>query len=249
MITLMWMVEQLKPHLTFDINVAQLATEDRFLLMRPVVDELINKNTKNHWLIKKINENIANPATITPDLWHDDKVTLKRVLAADALTGWATGPIIDSFTEKYKATGSQHRTPGEYKSSKLQDGTAVKLGKTNEFIHPSVQYRRERFNGDYEPVALKDFKRTKKTTTRKKDDGSVEEVVSYVWKKNGIEVPEYKIGGMSSVERACVASVSSRTWLGRLDKECGVDSWEARNLDAKPETASQNKGFVPPTAA
>lgn len=244
MITLMWMIEQLKPHLSFEINATNLAITDRFLLMRPVVEGLIKTNKKDHWLIKKINALMAKDKT--PDLWNDGGLTKTKILAADALMGWASGPIIDSFEGNMTKAGSQYRTPGEYKASKDQSGKPVKLGRTHEAIHPTVAYRMQHLGADgYDPVPLKGFKRQKKRTTQKQADGRVEEVISYEWVKGDVRVPEYKIGGMLSHERTCPVSDSARAWLGRLDKECGVDSWEARQLDAPPQPAPENHGFQP----
>ncbi|KAK3316645.1 hypothetical protein B0H66DRAFT_300337 [Apodospora peruviana] len=236
MITLTWMVEQLKEHLSFEINVTELAAVDRFLLLRPAVDELLTAKKKDHWLVKRINDLMAKDTK--PDPWNDGNVTRARVFAAEALhSQWATGPIIDSFEGQMTKAGSKDRTPGEYKE--------VKLGRTNEQIHPTVQYRKDHLTGSpdgpYNPVPLRSF-------TRKKTEPASDGTVSYEWVKGGVRIPEYKIGGMNSAERACITgSKAARAWLGSLDKECGVDSWEARALDVDSELtqAPQNHGFQP----
>ena len=234
MITLAWMIEQMKPHLSFTMSVAPLMVQDRFLLMRPAVDDLIEKKRKDHWLIKKIDGLLAKEPKQDP--WSDGNKTRIKVLAADALKSWATGPIIDSYEGDMKKAGSQDRKPGEYKETKLQSGKTVKLGKTNEQIHPSVQYRKVQLGPDYDPVPLRTFKRQ-----LRKDDG---QRVSYEWVKGDVRIPEYKLGGMTSIERSCVVSQTARAFLGRLDKEFGVDSWEARDIDAPPQpVVHENRGF------
>jgi len=245
LITLHWMISMLSPHLSFLPSAPALANNDRFLQMRPAVDDLIRTGNTSHWLMKKIHANIANTASNTPDLWSDDGLTLKRVLAADALVGWATGPIIDSFTGTMTLGGSRYRTPGGYKESKLQSGKTVKLGKTNEFIHPTVQYRIDHLGrGGYNPTALWGFERKKDYVELKDGSGKV---AGYVWeKKDGTKVPEWRIREDDAMERACVASRSSRVWMGKLDKELGVRSAEALALDVKPNVGFQNNGFKPP---
>ena len=238
MITLAWMVEQMKIHLAFTISVDPLMSQDRFILMRGAVDELIAQKKKDHWLIKKIDGLLAKEPKADP--WNDGNKTRTKVLAADALRGWGTGPIIDSFQGEMKKAGSQYRTPGEYKEAKLQSGKVVKLGKTNEYIHPTVQYRKAQLGSEYDPVPLKSFKRQ-----LRKENGKV---VGYEWVKNDVRIPEYQIGGMTSIERSCVVSQAARAFMGRIDKDLGIDSWEARTLDAPPQPAvPENQGFQPNT--
>lgn len=232
MITLHWMVEQLQRHLSFEINFAQLSNMDRFLLMRPVVDDLISTKNKNHWLMKKINKLIADDPKNDP--WNDSNKTRSRIFAADALRGWATGPIIDSFEGQMKAAGSLDRTPGAYTS---QPGTTKRLGPTNEQIHPCVQYRIKSPASDYKPVALSGYSRQPKKDANKK-------VTGYEWVKGDIRIPEYQIK-QDGVERYCVVSAAAKEYLGHLDKDCGVDSWEAKALDAPAQPAPQNTGFQP----
>ncbi|KAK1758786.1 hypothetical protein QBC47DRAFT_449552 [Echria macrotheca] len=229
MITLHWMMARLEPYLQFVPLAPKVATEDRFLQMRPVVDELIASDNKSHWLMRKIQANIDDKTIPTPDLWkgeEDSQVTLKRVLAIDALTGWATGPIIDSYTGKMTLAGDKHRTPGEYKESQLQDGKVVSLGPTNEYVHPSVRYRLEHLKQEnYNPVALWGFTPRKVTVTEKQSDGTLKEEQTYEWvKKDGTSIPEWKISARNWIERSCVASRSSRTWLDALDKELQIFS-------------------------
>ncbi|KAK4197955.1 hypothetical protein QBC40DRAFT_308631 [Triangularia verruculosa] len=232
MITLMWMIEQLTPHLHFDTSAFDMLT-DRFMVIRPAVDDLIKCDRQDHWLIKKINALKAKDTN--GDAWKaiDDGLTWARNLAAEALMGWATGPIIDTYEGGWikKATGSKYRTPGEYKESQA--------GKTNEEIHPTVKYRMDRLSTEgegYDPVSLRGFKRQKTVVSQRQADGSVKEVVGYEWVKNNVRIPEYKIAGpfdmdRANFERACVVTESASEWLGKLDKELGVDSWEARGLD------------------
>ncbi|KAK4644008.1 hypothetical protein QC761_300930 [Podospora bellae-mahoneyi] len=229
MITLMWMVEQLTPHLHFDNNAFEMLT-DRFMVIQPIIDDLITSKKQDHWLIKKIN---ALKARDNAKNGIDSGLTWARNLAAEALMGWATGPIVDTFEGGWikKATGSKYRTPGEYKESQK--------GRTNEEIHPTVRYRMDRLSAEgvgYDPVPLKDFTRQKTVVSQTQADGSIKEVVGYEWVKNNVRIPEYKIAGPfdkegANFERACVVTESASEWLGKLDKELGIDSWEARGLD------------------
>lgn len=222
------MVEQLTPHLSFEINITNLSQADRFLLMRPVVEDLIKSKNKTHWLMKKINADLAKDSKADP--WNDGNKTRSRNLAASALKGWATAPIIDSFEGEMAKAGSHYRTPGEYTETKLQSGKTVKLGKTNEQIHPTVKYRMEQLGSEYNPIPLKSFVRQKKT------GGGFE------WVKGGVRIPEYKIGGYQSLERYCLADQSARDFLGRVDEVNGIQSFEASGLHETP-AKPENHGF------
>jgi len=249
MITLTWMIEQLEPHLGFETSTAPMLMQDRYALVSPALDELLNcPNPKTHasnWLVKKV-KSMKNSDDTPPDVWNDNGATWSRNIAADALMGWASGPIVDSYVGNMTKAGSQYRTPGEYRANK---------GRTNEYIHPTVAYRMDRLADEdkYEPVALKGFERKKVTTEEKQADGSVKEVVSYEWvkAKGNVRIPEYKIRGpfgetRGNIERECIVSPSACAWIGKLDKECGIDSWQARNLDAKPAVSEpENQGFNP----
>ncbi|KAK4226572.1 hypothetical protein QBC38DRAFT_480113 [Podospora fimiseda] len=264
MITLTWMIEQFEPHLGFEIGTAPSLMEDRYALVTPVLDELLSCKTHagnrllgwlkpethaSNWLVKKVKSMKGRDDT-PPDVWNDNGVTWSRNIAADALMGWASGPIIDSYVGNMTKAGSQYRTPGEYRANK---------GRTNEYIHPTVAYRMDRLADEedkYEPIALKDFKRKKVTTEEKQADGSVKEVVSYEWvkAKGNVRIPEYKIHGpfdegrRGNIERACIVSPSACSWIGKLDKEYGIDSWQAQDLNAKPTVSEPqtNRGYVDP---
>lgn len=169
------------------------------------------------------------------DLWNDGNKTRSKVLAADALQGWGTGPIVDSFEGNMKKAGSKYRTPGEYRDENPPEGAT---GKTEEEVHPTVWYRMQQLGNEYQPVPLKGFKREQ----NKSADG-----VSYEWVKGSLRIPESKIGGMQSIERACLVGDAAKKFMGGLDKEYGVDSWEVKALDEPLEApeSRQNHGFQP----
>jgi hypothetical protein len=228
------MVEQLKEHLAFELNAETLWNQDRFLLMQPIIESLLSDDAKykNNWLVKKIDNMLAKDKT---DPWNDGNKTRSKVLAADALQGWATGPIVDSFEGKMKKAGSKYRTPGEYRD---ENPPQCATGKTEEEIHPTVWYRMQQLGKEYQPEPLKSFKRKQK----KSANG-----VSYEWVKGSVRIPESKIGGMQSIERSCLVSYTAKEFMGGLDKEYGVDSWEAKALDGPLEASEsrQNHGFQP----
>lgn len=231
MITLAWMVEQLRPHLAFESSITGLWDQDRFLIMRPAVEMLLEGNGKNHWLVKKINSILASEPKADP--WNDGNKTRKSVLAADALRGWAIGPIPDSLTKDFEKAGSEHRTPGEYKVNEERLG----VQRTHEYIHPCVKYRMDHLGeGGYKPVSLLNFKRQK----RMEADGKI----GYDWVKNDVKIPEYKIEE-DSYERSCVVSRSAMKFVGELDKGYKIDSFFAKELDAPPRPPPQNQGFQP----
>lgn len=233
MITLSWMVEQLHQHLTFEESISALAHFDRFWTMKPAVEELLKNRPSDNWLIRTINARIAKDPQ--PDPWNDNNQTRSRGFAAEILKGWATGPIVDSFVGGMKLAGSTIRTPGGYKETKDKAGNVVRLGKTNEMIHPTVMYRKTQLG--YNPDSLKGFSRVK----------AAGQSVRYEWVKGDIRIPEYVISA-SSYERWCVADHEATEYLGNLDKEYGITSGQTAALSqwasekANPEPY-QNHGF------
>jgi hypothetical protein len=228
------MLEQLKEHLAFEPNAVTLLNQDRLFLLQPIIESLLGDHAKykNNWLVKRIDNMLAKDRT---DLWNDGNKTRSKVLAADALQGWGTGPIVDSFEGNMKKAGSKYRTPGEYRDENPPEGAT---GKTEEEVHPTVWYRMQQLGNEYQPVPLKGFKREQ----NKSADG-----VSYEWVKGSLRIPESKIGGMQSIERACLVGDAAKKFMGGLDKEYGVDSWEVKALDEPLEApeSRQNHGFQP----
>jgi hypothetical protein len=94
----------------------------------------------------------------------------------DVQYGWASGPIVDSFTGAMVVAGSTIRTPGRYQDD---ESKGVGIGKTHEMIHPSVQYRMQKIP-NYRPAALKGFIRQ-------------QTVNGFEWRKGDITIPEFVI--------------------------------------------------------
>lgn len=226
------MVEQLKEHLAFELNAETLWNQDRFLMLQAFIDRLLKdrKTNKDHWLVKRIDESLAKDKS---DPWNDQHVTRTRNIVDDALQDWATGPIIDSYEGiKMKKAGSKYRTPGAYIDSAAPEGTS---GETKESIHPSVWYRKQRLGDAYKPVALEGFNRA---PTKTKDG------VVYEWVKGSIRIPEWQIKKQPSIERSCLANAAAREFIGGLDRDYGIDSWEAKGPQDQ-SSAPQNHGFQP----
>lgn len=237
MITLAWMIQQLSPHLSFEPRFDCLALEDRFQFIRPVVDRLIKEKNTKHWLMEKVLK--ARAKGEKAENYQDNDEIQTKVLAAEALRGWATGPIIDSFTGEMKVAGPKDRTPGEYKTVDLPNGRTEKLGRTNEYIHPVVQYRKEMV-ADYDPVPLRKFQR------KASKDSSGRRI--YEWVKGDVKIPEYTIPWypMEEIERRFVYEKSARLWLGKLDKEYGLNTLLAQEMDRPPpKVKPQQTGFQP----
>ncbi|KAH8677362.1 hypothetical protein BX600DRAFT_531243 [Xylariales sp. PMI_506] len=226
MITLTWMAEQLKHHLSFEIKFADFAVGDRFALIRPDIVDLL-KNMKDHWLTKEVHARLAKEPKADP--WNDGNKTRSLVIASDVLKGWATGPIVDSFEGEMKEGGSLVRTPGNYVDRSPGQSRNYTLGATNEQIHPSVKYRMDQLGSKYKPAALKNFTREE----RKGSDGTV----SYEWVKGSIRIPEYKIGPQMQesnapsdynkvdlFERYLVVDSAAQAFLENLDKGYHFDS-------------------------
>ena len=266
MITLSWMMEQLRHHLAFELSTNTLMAWDRFQLIRPQINDLL-KHESSHWLTKEVNARLAKEPK--DDLWNDGNKTRSLNIAADVLKSWATGPIIDSFEGEMKDAGTETRTPGNYRNRSPGQSASFRLGPTNEQMHPSIAYRMEKLGAKYKPPALANFKREPK----KDSNGHV----SYEWVNKEIHIPEYKIrpempddniapqfdqksgllldDSLDRFERLVISGDPSATaFIGKLDREYGYKSWAAIAQDPnrvvkQPEAEThENQGFNPASA-
>jgi hypothetical protein len=48
--------------------------------------------------------------------------------------------------------------------------------------------------------------------------------MSFEWVKGSLRIPESKIGGMQSIEMACLVDDTAKKFMGGLEREYGVDS-------------------------
>lgn len=108
------MSEQIAPYLQLGIDMPSLAqstAEDRHNLLRPALDILSKSIVKDYG-----SSDSSWFSRMAAQLM--DRVGLKkaqRKTISDAVvSGWATGPIIDSFTGAMALAGSIVRTPGRY---------------------------------------------------------------------------------------------------------------------------------------
>ncbi|KAH7034650.1 uncharacterized protein B0I36DRAFT_381542 [Microdochium trichocladiopsis] len=204
-ITLAWMIEQASPYLQFNPNLAQTIVEDRMTLITPILKTLAHTRAEeaaaheSHWAITKAFEYIASsthlykPSHSHSATEHADMQAQAATLAAAAYrasNGWATGPIVDSFTGVMKIAGSVTRTPGRYNK---KDSAGNDIGVTNEQIHPSVKYRFDK-RDEWSP-ALKGFQR-RETTVQVPGgaDGQTRTEKRFEWyNADGVRIPEYVI--------------------------------------------------------
>jgi len=213
------MCEQVAPYLQFDgdlMSLAQSSVSDRFNLITPI--------------LKKISEGVKDYGGnwVTSKGWQLlDKAGLKKAglktIPLGAVNGWATGPIVDSFTGTMTAAGSIIRTPGAYGAGAV------------EMIHPSIKYRMMK-NTTYRPEALKNFERSLRKTGDK----------VYEWKRGNITIPEYIIKDTDYFTRH-VAGQDAGTedhasdFIGRLDRDLGQKSNEREFLETREESIKRRK--------
>jgi hypothetical protein len=209
------MCEQVAPYLQFDGDlgtIARSAVEARFNLITPVLRTLEKgeKDYGSNWVMKN--------AWKALDMTGVKKAQLKT-LANNVVNGWATGPIVDSFTGSMAAAGSITRTPGQYR----EEG----FGTTKEMIHPCVKYRMLK-DKTYKPLPLEGFSRSLMK------DG-------YVWTKGKVTIPEYTIKPEEYFTRHvamqdCSVEDGASDFIGQIDRDLGVKSFEAETLDTREET-------------
>jgi len=228
------MCEQVAPYLQLsgDLGTVALSTvEDRFNLISPVLRRLDQgvKNYGTNWVMKR--------AWMALDKTGVKKAQLKQV-ELNVVNGWATGPIVDSFTGEMRAAGSIPRTPGRYGEKKL--------GMTNEMIHPCVKYRMEK-DTKYKPLPLDGFSRALLNENEKgflwaNKRGLVEEKKNgYAWKKGEVIIPEYIIKPEDSFTRHvamqdCLIENGASDFIGRIDRDIGANSSEADFLTTREES-------------
>lgn len=211
------MCEQAAPYLQLDGDlgtVANATVEDRSSLVSPVLRKLEQggKDYGSNWAMKI--------AWKTLDKTGVKKAQLKKV-ALGVVNGWATGPIVDSFTGSMAVAGSITRTPGRY--------SEAGFGATNEMIHPCVKYRMKK-DETYKPLALAGFKR----------DLLEEKKNGYVWTKEKVAIPEYiiKPGDYFTRHVALQDSLSedgASDFIGQIDRDMGAKTFEAETLDIREE--------------
>ncbi|KAH6961361.1 hypothetical protein HG530_005182 [Fusarium avenaceum] len=175
LITFAWMCEQVAPYLQLnkDGNLGDLgksAVQDRLNLLKPLLTNIQSGSEKDFGpgiLTSRIAASLDRTGIRKADV---------RKVPEETISGWATGPIVDSFTGAMIASGSVDRSPGNYS----KDDKGKELGSTYEMIHPSVKYRMDKISS-YKPKALRGFERTAKSGQ------------GYVWKKGSVEIPEFVI--------------------------------------------------------
>ncbi|KAF4974178.1 hypothetical protein FZEAL_8883 [Fusarium zealandicum] len=174
LISFAWMCEQVAPYLQLSElgnlhALGQSAVEDRYNLLKPLLEDIRNGEEKDFGsgpLTSRISATLDRTGLKKADV---------RKISDEAISGWATGPIVDSFTGVMIAAGSVDRTPGRYE----KDKKGSDLGKTYEMIHPCVRYRMNKMSS-YKPKALSGFSRAA-------------EGEGYVWKKGSVTIPEFLI--------------------------------------------------------
>ncbi|KAK9776224.1 hypothetical protein SCAR479_07130 [Seiridium cardinale] len=170
LISFAWMCEQTAPYLQLEENLLSLArnsVQDRYDLIHSPLHPPAPSNIGD-WLTMKASSFIGKVES-----GHSSS----RKVSREIQYGWATGPVIDSFKGIMLLAGSATRTPGQYVKDK---SNGVRLGKTNEMIHPTVQFRiGNRY--DYRPEALKGF-------TRRQAGRS-----GFEWKSGSVTIPEYLV--------------------------------------------------------
>ncbi|KAK8094390.1 hypothetical protein PG997_001075 [Apiospora hydei] len=237
MISFAWMCEQVAPYLQLDVDLrslAEAAVEDRVTLIKPVLDRIAHgeKDFGSNWLTRKGWEALD---------WSGLKKAQLKHVANDVVNGWATGPIVDSFSGTMTLAGAVNRTPGRYGEYKEKGKSPVNLGKTHEMIHPSVEYRmrkKKTATPRYDPEGLKGFRRD---VRRAADEGLYEWTGSgrsgYEWTKTGktkeggeaveVLIPEYLIKPEDVFSRYVAMQDSlgvegtASDFIGEIDKAVG----------------------------
>lgn len=258
-ITLGWMIEQVAPYLQFSTNLPQTVIEDRMTLITPILKDIAHTqaeaalapaahNHESHWAITRAFEYIASSAHLyTPAHTNTLSTTEKKQIEAQtaslaaaayrASNGWATGPIVDSFTGVMKVLGSVTRTPGQYNK---KDAAGNAAGVTNEMIHPCVKYRFDMRPDSWSP-ALKGFTRNEVTLGGKPQfewvsaDGKVK-IPEYVVKQEDgftryVASLDDRVGGeKGGVQGSGVAAPgdgAASKYLGGIDRAVGLKTMES----------------------
>ncbi|KAK8077572.1 hypothetical protein PG996_003742 [Apiospora saccharicola] len=226
MISFAWMCEQVAPYLQLDVdlgNLARAAVEDRCNLIKPVLDRIAHgeKDYGSNWLTRKGWEALDRSGL--------KKAQLKHV-ANDVVNGWATGPIVNSFSGTMTIAGAVYRTPGRYVEYKEKGKSPVKLGKSHEMVHHSVEYRKQKkmVTPPYDPEGLKGFQRD----VRKSADPK-----RYEWTGSGnsgyLIKPEDVFSRYIAMQGSLEVEGTASDFIGEIDKADGAKTQEADTLDIR----------------
>jgi hypothetical protein len=210
-LTLAWMIDRCRPFLGFDEGALQtiwaehavLTGDPSFSGSRSTVDPHAKKRPE--------------PTRLQSIKQHAGALIYGPPAADEHKIGYASGRIIDSYTNEYMVLGDGTRTPGAYKPQTLtNDGgaststSASIVSSTRETIHPSVWARMQAApppgEQRYQPPALAGFKREPVSPKPKAGEPG------HVWvkvKKN-IRIPEHVIpcplekSGWGEVDAYCL---------------------------------------------
>lgn len=223
--------------------------EDHCNIVKPVLDRIAHgeKDYGTNWLTSKAWEALDRSGI--------KKAQLKHV-ANDVVNGWATGPIVDNFSGSMTFAGAVHRAPGRYIEYKQKGPgkSPVKLGKTHEMIHPSVEYRKRKkktVTPPYDPEGLKGFWRdVRMAADEKRYEWTGSGRSGFEWTKtikakegDGVAfevlIPEYLIKPEDVFSRYVAMQDSlgvegtASDFIGEIDKAVGAKTQEADILDTR----------------
>lgn len=201
-VTFAWMIQQLGPYLAFEpwtwISIAgyqQRVIDETWRygsMKKPTTVEKVENTVSewSHWIFEegKKKMGLSKEVKMVP-------VPEQNVRDPEPKSGgkdgkpirWAISEYQDSYTRMYQAiSGAVDRTPGECTDRSTEARRPLKeLGRTNEYIHPSVWWRVKTMEGEkggkqYNPSSLRDFER------RQHDRYG-----SWGYKKGGLWIPEW----------------------------------------------------------
>ncbi|KNG50088.1 hypothetical protein TW65_03007 [Stemphylium lycopersici] len=154
-VTFAWMVDQCRPYLAFDDFTND--TIANYLQRTKAHDDLrkaLKKENPTPSMIEQAVNTIGAPGRwlgsffasydTPPKMVRPSKVIIEKEPVYQT-NNWTLFRFQDSYSPKWFAFGSQVRTPGACHDMSTEDCTAKKepreLGRTNEWMHPSVKWR------------------------------------------------------------------------------------------------------------
>ncbi|OQE79442.1 hypothetical protein PENNAL_c0051G05225 [Penicillium nalgiovense] len=200
-ITFSWMLDQIKPYLSFNEESLQEEREEREYYMSTLVEDTVYESL-GAWARRKVAAISSAFKPKLPSTSSVEPVNKRRSY------GWGTGPMQDSFTPFYYLNGSERRTPG---NNDPFDKDGNLLGETFEFVHPVVGFRAKQIK-DYTPIG-----RDVKFARRKVVDKNGRPAYVYDLGDARKPLPEWRLGGIDSYERLAITSKAAYDYVDELD--------------------------------
>jgi len=186
LITLAWMCDQIKPHIQLDNTVEDKGGSCTLINREIAARNELLEYSRQYAGINLLGFKLPNLSKIPVDMTMRLVTTIANAQCVD---DWALGPIVSApeFMKNLIPFEVKTRTPMEFKA----DDAGNKIGTTNESVHPSVEFRKERSR--YHPPALSGWNRRRAGLNGWEWEKEIEPSIWNRWTGKDLYMPEETI--------------------------------------------------------